>query len=168
LEDPKKPWPPRFPPAPSGSEPRTLQDIEKDDWGRPSYDSYLVETCHALRQKPLGTFTVEDLRIMIGQQISLPILVPLALERLEGNPLAEGDFFPGDLLENVLLIDESFWLAHPELHRRACVAAKRGLSAFDERRRLTRSGALAGEDVDPGQVMDVVHGFLARSTLRIT
>ncbi len=56
---------------------------------------------------------------MIGQQFSLPVLVPLALDRLEGDALAAGDFFPADLLTNVLRIDASFWHADPGHYRRA-------------------------------------------------
>src|SRR4051812_43426117 len=112
MEDPDTPWPPHSCEGPPGGDTRTLHELEKEDWAKPIYPSYLVQTCHALRHKPLGTFTVEDLRIMIGQKISVPILVPMALERLEENPLAQGDFFPGDLLKNVLQIDASYWLAH--------------------------------------------------------
>lgn len=32
-----------------------------------------------------------------------------------GDPLAEGDYFPGDLLLNVLRIDPSFWTTYPTL-----------------------------------------------------
>ena len=49
---------------------------------------------------------VEDLQIMIGQQIGLPYLVPITLQRLRANVLAEGAFYPGDLLANVLRVDE--------------------------------------------------------------
>ena len=52
------------------------------------YDSYLVTTCHELRRKPIGTFSVEDLRIMIGQQIGVPWLLPIAVEVLEEEPPA--------------------------------------------------------------------------------
>jgi hypothetical protein len=41
--------------------------------------------------------------------------VPLALQRLGEDPLAEGDYFRRDLLENVLRIDAEFWSEHPEL-----------------------------------------------------
>src|SRR6476620_11148465 len=71
---------------------RTLTELEGRDWGAPAYSSHLVTTCHRLRHKPLLDFTAEDLRIMIGQNISLELLVPLAIERLELDPLAEGDF----------------------------------------------------------------------------
>jgi hypothetical protein len=54
---------------------------------------------------------------MVGQRIGLPHLVPLALQRLRDNPLANRDFFPGDLLANVLRIDAEFWCEHPDLAR---------------------------------------------------
>ncbi len=93
---------------------KSLQELDHDDWGEPTYHSHLVTTCHRLRQKPLAEFTVEDLRIMIGQRIGLPFLVPLAVERLEEEPLAAGDFYPGDLLQAVLRAGETFWVDHPD------------------------------------------------------
>jgi CDI immunity proteins len=93
---------------------KSLQELEQDDWGEPTYDSYLVTTCHRLRRKPLAEFAVEDLRIMIGQKISLSYLVPLAVERLEEEPLAAGDYYAGDLLQAVLSAGEEFWASHPD------------------------------------------------------
>jgi hypothetical protein len=92
---------------------KSLQDLEQDNWGEPTYQSHLVTTVHMLRRKPLAEFTVEDLRIMIGQGIGLLFLIPLALERLEEDPLAAGDFYRGDLLRAVFLADESYWATHP-------------------------------------------------------
>tara|TARA_R110002095_G_scaffold179193_2_gene156432 strand:- start:57704 stop:58012 length:309 start_codon:yes stop_codon:yes gene_type:complete len=65
-------------------------------------------------------FTTEDLRIMIGQQISLFFLVPLALEKLEEDPLAEGHCFHGDLLNAILGIPESFWNLHTDMQEVLC------------------------------------------------
>jgi hypothetical protein len=114
---------------------KSLQELEQDDWGEPTYRSSLVITCHRLRRKPLNQFTVEDLRIMIGQQISLPILVPIAVERLEVEPLAEGRYYPGDLLAMVLKIDETFWTNHPDSFQRVCRVVgqvKNALPSLDE------------------------------------
>lgn len=97
---------------------KSLQQLEGLDWGEPTFDSHLVETCHRLRRKPLDEFTVEDLRIMIGQGISLPFLVPLALDKLEDDPFTEGDLFAGDLLTAILRVDDSFWAAHSKLDSR--------------------------------------------------
>ena len=51
---------------------------------------------------------------MIGQQISLPYLVPRAIAMLEANPLTEGDFNPGDLLYAVLRVDRTYWHTNVE------------------------------------------------------
>jgi hypothetical protein len=93
---------------------KSLQELEGLDWGEPDYPSHLVKTCHRLRRKPLQEFTVEDLRIMIGQKMSLDHLMPLALDRLRNDPLAEGDFFPGDLLKNFLMAAPAYVAAHPD------------------------------------------------------
>lgn len=98
----------------------SLEEIESDVWSEPTFESQLVKTCHKLRKKPLELFTIEDLRIMIGQQISLRILLPLALEQLEIDPLAEGDFYPGDLLAAVLRTEDVFWSNHPDDCERLC------------------------------------------------
>lgn len=97
---------------------KTLQELEGNDWGKPTYNSHLVVSCHRLRRVPLKDFTVEDLRLMIGQKIGLPYLVPLALDLLGGNPLAKGDMYPGDLLNNVFRLPDQFWAKHPELRQK--------------------------------------------------
>jgi len=103
---------------------KTLDQLEPPAWGEPDFHSHLVTTCHRLRRKPIGEFSVEDLRIIIGQEIGLPWLVPLALEVLEQNPLAEGDFYPGDLLRSVLRVEPSFWSREWEWRDRLKVVLK--------------------------------------------
>jgi hypothetical protein len=89
---------------------KSLESLEKDSWGStPKDESYLVTTMHELRKKQLNDFTIEDLRIMIGQSIGLPFLIPLAIEQLEKDILAEGDFYEGDLLKSVLDSDPKYW-----------------------------------------------------------
>lgn len=88
---------------------KTLEQLENDFWGEPSYNSYLVKTCHELRKKPVRDFDVEDLRIMIGQNIGLKYLLPLASETLQKNILAEGNMYEGDLLTNVLKSKKEYW-----------------------------------------------------------
>lgn len=60
---------------------------------------------------------IEDLRIMIAQNFSLAYLIPLAIEKLKENVLAEGDFYPGDLLEAVTKIDDGFWIENANYKR---------------------------------------------------
>ncbi len=61
---------------------------------------------------PGGEFGVEELRLLVGRQQSLSRYVPLVLDVLEQNPLAEGDYYPGDLLHAVLGVDAEYWRAN--------------------------------------------------------
>ena len=63
----------------------------------------------------LDKFTVEDLRLMIGQKFSLQYLIPLAIEQLQRDIFVEGNLYPGDLLTYVLSVDTKFWLANKDL-----------------------------------------------------
>lgn len=114
---------------------KSLQELENEDWGKPDYDSDLVRTCHHLRLVPLEQLEPGDLRSMIGQQISLFFLVPLALEKLEENPLIEGTYYPGDLLKVVLEVPETFWGLHTNMRnllRQIVVKTKELLVSLEE------------------------------------
>jgi hypothetical protein len=90
---------------------KSLENLEKKTWPALSSDegSYLFKTCNSLQKKQLQDFTTEDLRIMIGQEIGLYFLMPLAIETLTNDLFAEGDMYEGDLLKNVLEVDTKFW-----------------------------------------------------------
>jgi hypothetical protein len=101
---------------PADESKRTLDTVDPPAWGpAPSDATALIRRCHELRTKPLRDFTVEDLRIMIGQQVALDRLLPIALDRLRPDPLMEGDRYPGDLLDGVLRVDAAFWEWSPDL-----------------------------------------------------
>jgi hypothetical protein len=91
---------------------KTLEQLDGKKWGEPTYDSYVVRTAHAVRRKPIGSLTDEELRLAIGQQVGLEWLVPLALERLSQDPFRSGDFYDGDLLANVARVPQGYWAEH--------------------------------------------------------
>lgn len=97
---------------------RTLNELEGKWAHDTTCDSTLISTCLQLRKKPIGDYSIEDLRIMIGQHIGIQFLVPLAIKTLESNPLSEGDCYPGDLLNSVLHLPHEYWLEHPDQRRR--------------------------------------------------
>ena len=115
---------------------KSLQQLDGQDWGKPTYDSRLVTECHRLRRVPLCQFTVEDLRIMIGQHISLEYLMPLALEHLRSDPLAEGDHYSGDLLSAVLRAGRDVWQQHPDWRDEVAGIAQRTSRFFEGNERL--------------------------------
>ncbi|MGN2638681.1 contact-dependent growth inhibition system immunity protein [Nocardia takedensis] len=96
------------------SDDRSLEQIEGTVWPDPAQDStYLVRTVHQLRRKPIGVMTAEDLRILLGQREGVGILLPRALTIIEQDPLAQGDFYPGDLLSAVVRAPKGYWLENP-------------------------------------------------------
>jgi hypothetical protein len=94
---------------------QTLTQLEGEDWGEPTYQSYVVTNGHRLRNKALREFTAEDLRFMLGQQISLQVLMPMALDVLEEEPFAAGDMYEGALLNMAVRVKTQFWKEHPKL-----------------------------------------------------
>jgi hypothetical protein len=72
------------------------------------------------------------------------VLVPLAIDMLERDPLAEGDHYEGDLLTAVMRVETSFWTDNRGLpirvervvhglpaERRADEAMRRSLDQFE-------------------------------------
>lgn len=95
---------------------KSLKDIEKKAWTDEvptEKDSYVFRKAYELYHKKLSDFTDEDLRFIIGQNHYLEYAIPLAIVVLKQNPLAEGDLYPGSLMENVLRADKNYWQNHP-------------------------------------------------------
>lgn len=113
------------------TERKILEQLEKDVWPAPEFGSYLVTTCHQLRQKPLNAFTVEDLRIMIGQGIGIKFLPPKAIETLKVNPFSEGDFYQGDRLIQVLKLAPCVLKADTALYQDLIHASLAALHSLD-------------------------------------
>ncbi|MDN3551749.1 contact-dependent growth inhibition system immunity protein [Mucilaginibacter aquaedulcis] len=75
----------------------------------------LIKRIYELVNRPLSEYTIENLRLMIGQEIGLSFLIPLAMEKLNHDLFAEGDMYEGDLLSSVVNINPDFWRHNPEL-----------------------------------------------------
>ena len=125
---------------------KSLQQLDGEDWGKPTHDSHLVNECHRLRRVPLSELTVENLRIMIGQHICLMYLIPLALEHLRADPLAEGAYYPGDLLSAVLRAGREIWQKHPDWCSEVAAIAKRTEQFFAGNEMLQEGYAIFRRD----------------------
>ena len=122
---------------------KSLQQLDGEDWGEPNFESHLVLTCQGLRRIPLKDFTVEDMRIMIGQNIGLDYLIPIALEKIRNNPFSEGAFYPGDLLVSVLRADSKFWRTHSQLRSEVVQIAERAFTQLSSLSEIEQSSASA-------------------------
>lgn len=110
---------------------KSIEELEVDAWPVSKLDSHVVVESHRLRKVPLQDLSVEDLRLLIGQKIGLEYTIPLAIERLEENPLVAGAMYRGDLLANVIRLPGTFWQSHPDLNNRL-VEIKFELEAVSE------------------------------------
>jgi len=95
---------------------KTIEQLENKYWGdAPKDSSGLVVSCHNLRRKPLSEFEPNDYRVLIGQNIGIKYLVPMAIELLEKDPFVEATYYPGDLFLYVMKVDSSFWKSNHDL-----------------------------------------------------
>ncbi|MEV0281279.1 contact-dependent growth inhibition system immunity protein [Streptomyces sp. NPDC050610] len=123
---------------------RSLEELEHDRRPTPpGGETRLLATVRELRRKPVGDLAVEDMRMLIRQDVGLAYLLPLAVEALRADPMAEGDLYEGDLLAAVLTRGSEVWRAFPDLGREL---------------RLIASGLT---DLPPA-LKHEVEGFLAR------
>ena len=94
---------------------QSIEQLENDYWQETDFPTGLVERCFRYRKIPISDLTPAQLRTLIGQQIGLKYLVPLALKALEQNLLTEADLYEGDLLASILDVDASFWKEYPAI-----------------------------------------------------
>lgn len=112
---------------------QTLEHLENHVWPMANDNlSRIVITCNALRKKPLKAFTVEELRIMISQNLGLPYLMPLAIEILSEDVMAEGDFYEGDLLKCVLTSDNAYWIQEKDRWNLVCDLFEKNRGIIEE------------------------------------
>ncbi|MER7706636.1 contact-dependent growth inhibition system immunity protein [Kitasatospora sp. NPDC097605] len=107
-----------------------LAALEGARWSEPGEGATrLVATVHALRRRPLAGLGVEELRLLIGQDVGLPHLLPLAVDLLCRDPPAEGDLHPGDLPSAVLGRAPEVWAARPDRAARLAAALRGAATA---------------------------------------
>ncbi len=135
---------------------KSLQELDGGDWGEPTLDSHLVATCHRLMRKPINEFTVEDLRIMVGQSIGIEFLVPIAIEILEINLFAEGNFYPGDLLETLISVPPpQFWREHSDLARCLDAVLRRAMENLSLLGEIDRKNLVEALNEVSGQIEEI-------------
>ncbi|MFC9432395.1 contact-dependent growth inhibition system immunity protein [Nocardia sp. NPDC057030] len=92
----------------------SLEQLKDDAWpAMPADATDLMRRVHELRRKPIGGLTEEGVRCLLQQNEGVDVLLSRALQQLRGNPLAEGDLYPGDLLVAVLGVGREHWWPDP-------------------------------------------------------
>ncbi|MFD7987203.1 contact-dependent growth inhibition system immunity protein [Kitasatospora indigofera] len=93
---------------------RSVEELEGDRWpAPPGGGTRLTATVHELRGRPIGGLTVEDMRLLIGQDVGLAHLLPLVVEVLRADPMAAGGMYEVDLPAAVLTRSAEVWRGSP-------------------------------------------------------
>jgi hypothetical protein len=109
----------------------SIEQLENDYWKDVGFPSNLVEKCFYYRKIPVSELSVEQLRLLIGQQIGLPYTVPKAISVLQGDILAEGDYYPGDLLNSLLGLPEEYWNQSPNEKTKLLELLRQNISTIE-------------------------------------
>lgn len=94
---------------------KSIEEYENDYWQQHDFPTGLVKKVYDLRKKRLKDLSISDLRVAISQDVGRKYTIPLALAVLKKELLIEADFYPGDLLECILNIDNKFWSSNLEM-----------------------------------------------------
>jgi hypothetical protein len=98
---------------------KSIAELEAVQWPKPGPDvSPLFVRCYELRKQPLSELTVADWRVLIGQDVGLEHLMPMALDVVEKDPLIKTEHYRGDLLTVILQASSEFFRKRPEIRSR--------------------------------------------------
>ena len=113
---------------------QTLSDLLHWEWQDeiPYDDSSVVQHMYYLFHTPARRWTVEDYRYLVGQETGLDIILPKVFEILQHDIKVSGGFYDGDLLDNVLQINEDFWEQHKDLYNTACMLIKNNMEKLSK------------------------------------
>ncbi|WP_141693588.1 contact-dependent growth inhibition system immunity protein [Streptomyces sp. PTY087I2] len=96
---------------------RTIEQLEGIEWPDPPSDGTgLVKAVHNLRKRPINLLTAWEMSRLIGQDVGIPWLLPVALEILRETATDQplGGFYDDDLLTAVLTRRSPIWQSNPQ------------------------------------------------------
>jgi len=105
------------------SESKSLASIEgkwTSEIPREDYSSSIQLRTYRLYHEALVNYSLDDIRFMIGQQMGLSYLVPMALGNLSIDIMIEASYYEGDLLQSILILPDGFWIKHMNLLKTTC------------------------------------------------
>ncbi|MET7870342.1 contact-dependent growth inhibition system immunity protein [Streptomyces cyaneofuscatus] len=97
---------------------KSLEQLEGFEWPAPPDDATgLVKAAHSLRKRPIGSLNAHELGRLIGQDIGLAWLLPIAVKILRETVADQrlSGSYDDDLLTAVLTRKSDVWRSQPQL-----------------------------------------------------
>ena len=107
----------------------------------------ITSRCMQYLQVPVKDLSKEQVRFLLSHDIGTTFLLHKTIQILEEDILADGDFYPGDLLSALLNVDDVYWRNNPEL-------AGRLYSLLNQQRPLIQKAGHKRLDREVAQFMD--------------
>ena len=89
----------------------------------------LVRDILRARAKPLRDLSDSEIGKLIVQMEGLPWLLDLVFPKLRINPLFDADYYPGDVLSNLIRAEDQIWNDRPRYREELPVLYSRALDA---------------------------------------
>ncbi|NUV66081.1 hypothetical protein G6W57_02960 [Streptomyces sp. CAI-121] len=96
---------------------KTIEELEGIEWpDPPPGGTGLVKAVHNLRKRPINLLTAWEMSRLIGQDVGIPWLLPVALEHLRETATDQslGAFYDDDLLTAALTRRSPIWQSNPQ------------------------------------------------------
>lgn len=94
---------------------RCLLELDPQTWDPANLSDETAYIAQRLASKPVRRLTAAELRELIARDLSLPITVPLAMERIAEDPFLQAQRHPGDLITTIMESSARFWRAREDL-----------------------------------------------------
>lgn len=95
---------------------KSLDDLENIKLDSSDPRDSLFRKISSVRNKKLRDLTVEDLALLLRQEISLNFIVPICIDRLNNNILAETERTGDYLITYLIKVSKDFWIKNKDLH----------------------------------------------------
>ena len=121
---------------------RQLESRKDGELVAQSGTSPLERWYEAVRDKPIGVFTIEDLSRACRQQVFPSAVIPIVIETLRKEPLA-GEMYDGELIVAMTHIDREYWASHPSQALEVVAIANVVIQKVDEDLQRDLAGLVA-------------------------
>lgn len=118
----------------------TLLQSNPETWAEAAEDEDHGPVLLRLAAKPMRRLDAGELLYILQHNLSLPLVAPLALDKLEGQPFLQAATYPGDLLIALMEADESFWREHRALWEQVILLLGAALQEMEQTREAQELG----------------------------
>lgn len=118
---------------------KSINEIKKIADNQPEYGSSLEKNILQAEKKPLKDLSNEDLRMFLGQNLHLELVLPIVMDRLKQDILIRSEDMDIILLSKLLQIKSSFWSENTDSKNDLIALVKEKLKYIEDPKNISES-----------------------------